>query len=88
MKITYERWIVESNKLDKAMKEASKALKVFPKGEMGLTPDHIKATPEYKAAKLTYDQAFHMVRYINQVAPAAWLKRKARDRRAAMCKPI
>lgn len=39
------------------MMQASKALKVFPKGNMGLTPDAVKQSPEYKAAQAAYRTA-------------------------------
>lgn len=45
----------------------SKALQVFPRGPMGLTPDHIKASPEFRAAKLAFDRAFATERAFNSV---------------------
>jgi hypothetical protein len=36
------------------MMEASKALRAFPKGNMGLTPDAVKFSHEYQAAIRTY----------------------------------
>jgi len=36
------------------MMVASKALKAFPKGTMGLTPDAVKFSPEYQGALRTY----------------------------------
>lgn len=48
-------------------------LKKFPKGPMGLTPDSIKSTPEWKAAKQQSDKAFQELRALN-----AWIA-KARN---------
>ena len=46
---------------------ASAALKTFAKGAMGLTPDAIKASPEYQAAKREYVAAFAALRLRNSV---------------------
>lgn len=47
---------------------ASKALQAFDslgKSSMGMTPDHIKAIPEYQAAKKAYDISFNNLRNFN-----------------------
>jgi hypothetical protein len=46
---------------------ASTALKTFAKGAMGLTPDAIKASSEYQAAKREYAAAFAALRLRNSV---------------------
>ena len=51
--------------LDQRVEQASQALKVFERGEMGLTPDHVKATPEFKKAKSEFDKAFRALRSFN-----------------------
>lgn len=81
MKLSFDKWLAERNKLYSMMELFSKELQQFPKSDMGLVPDHIRITDTYKKAKLNYDQAFHMVRYINSVAPKEWL-RKARKPKA------
>ncbi|QDJ96225.1 hypothetical protein Xoosp13_38 [Xanthomonas phage Xoo-sp13] len=43
----------------------SAELQKFPKGPMGLTPDHVKATPEFKFAKYVFDLAFKKLREFN-----------------------
>lgn len=53
---------------EKAWKAASAALKAIPgvgSGPMGLTPEHIRLSPEYRAAKTAYDRAFQAVRAEN-----------------------
>jgi len=45
--------------------QTSAALRSFPKGPMGLTPDAVKASPEYCAAKAAYDAAFNRLRTFN-----------------------
>ncbi len=44
---------------------ASKAMQQFPRGPMGLTPDAVKATPEWRAAKQRLDRAFARLRAFN-----------------------
>lgn len=53
--------------LSNATREASKNLKKYDKhkNELGLTPDHIKATSEWKKDKAAYDTAFHNERKFN-----------------------
>lgn len=53
-------------KLESDVHRASLALKVFPRGITGLTPDSVKATPEWKAAKNAYNVAFEILRQFNQ----------------------
>lgn len=50
------------------VRAASDALKQFPRGPMGLTPDHVKFSPEFRAAKRRYDAAFARLRAVNSVA--------------------
>lgn len=48
------------------VKRTGDALEVFPKnGPMGLTPDHVRATPEFRAAKQAFDIAFANLRAFN-----------------------
>ena len=51
-------------------KRAGAALKAFPKGRFGLTPDAVKASPEWQAAKRNLDQAFANLRAFNSRKPA------------------
>lgn len=37
----------------------------FPRNLMGLTPDYVKAIPEYKRLKAEYDAAFRKLREFN-----------------------
>jgi phage-related protein (TIGR01555 family) len=43
----------------------SETLRAFPRGEMGLTPDHVKSSPEYKTAKVNYEAANTKMRNFN-----------------------
>lgn len=44
---------------------ASARLKMFPKLPNGLTPDDVKTSPEYRAAKADWNRAFAKLRKIN-----------------------
>jgi len=54
--------------LERATREASARLDEIrgtERGVMGLTPDHIKRTPEWKEARRLYDVAFQALRKFN-----------------------
>ena len=65
--------LYDAAKQSKAMLEASldaanKALKAFDsygKSAFGLTPDSVKAMPEFKQAKANFDKAFAELRNFN-----------------------
>lgn len=44
---------------------ASKMLTRFPRGLMGMVPDDVKATPEFKQARAEYERIFQTVRRFN-----------------------
>lgn len=46
---------------------AEVALRAFPVGPMGLTPDAVKVTPEFRAAKKAFDASFAKLRAFNAV---------------------
>ncbi len=54
----------------KRYKAAGKAMNGFPKGPLGLTPDHVKSTPEWQAARQEYQAAFAALRKINSLKGA------------------
>jgi hypothetical protein len=58
-------------KLEEEVDRTSKELKKFPKGPTGMTPDDVKATPEWQAAKRNYGQAFAKLREFNSKKCAA-----------------
>lgn len=63
--MTYDEARAKQNELWDAVKTASGVLKGFPKLSNGLTPDRIKFSAEYRAAKATYDAAFRRLRDFN-----------------------
>ena len=46
-------------------KRTGAALKAYPKTAIGLTPDAVKASPEYKLAKQAHSRAFAALRAFN-----------------------
>lgn len=67
----------KQNAIDARLTAASKAMEVFPKGAMGLTPDAVKATPEWKKAKAELDRAFKELQRFN----AHFVKKFAKELR-------
>ncbi len=62
---------------------ASQALRAVPgisSGAMGLTPDHVKASLDYRVARLRYDTARERLRKFNVLFQRAFKKEIARDR--------
>ena len=59
--------IAQQELLYTEMYAAAKALRVYygHRSPIGLTPDSIKALPEWKAAKAAYEQAFQKLRAFN-----------------------
>lgn len=73
----------EHAQIEQEVDAASDALQVFPRGPMGLTPDAVTATPEYRAAKTRYAKAFARQRAFNEVFTKKFAKelRAERDKR-------
>jgi len=70
--------------LESEVEKAEKALKEFDKygkTEIGLTPDFVKAMPEYKKAKTEFDNAFQVLRKFNQQFVKQFKKEIAKERR-------
>ena len=60
--------IERRNAIEAEVKQHSAALQKFPRennGVVSLIPDHVKASPEYKTAKASYDKAFAALRDFN-----------------------
>lgn len=62
---TYAEAKAVRDAIDAEGREAGKVLNAFPKGAMNLTPDAVKATPEWKAAKARSDALFQKLRTFN-----------------------
>jgi len=80
---------VAKQHLDNECTAASEALNAVPgigSGPMGLTPDAVRATPEYRTAKAAFDAAFAALRDFNgkfnkQFAAELRAERRARDQK-------
>jgi hypothetical protein len=55
----------ETRALEARVDSASKALQAFPRGPLGMIPDEVKRTPEYRAARAEFDAAFSALRRHN-----------------------
>jgi hypothetical protein len=53
------------DQLEAESQRTGRVMDSFPKGTMNMTPDHVRATPEWKAAKAASDQAFQAYRNFN-----------------------
>jgi len=80
MKFTYEQAKARADELDAASKAAGAILNAFPKGAMGMTPDDVKARPDYVAAKAAFERAFAAQRNFNRLYTVAFKQERARDR--------
>lgn len=58
-----EMSVVLNNRVD----ATGEVLRQFPKGPMGLTPDAVRAMPEWQAAKRAFDLAFSHLRSFNAI---------------------
>jgi len=61
----FEKAKAIKERLEKEYATTGAALKKFPRGPTGLTPDAIKASPEWKAARAANDKAFSQLRSFN-----------------------
>ena len=61
-------------------KAATEVLQSFPKGAMGLTPDHVKFSPEFCAANAAFHAAFMNERRFNAWYTKAFKKELLQDR--------
>ncbi len=62
-------------------KQYGEVLNAFPKGPLGLTPDHIKFSPAYRQAKAKFDAAFAQERRINAYLSKHFKKELQQERR-------
>lgn len=79
---TFAEAKAEHDRLDREFHEAGEALRAFPRGQMGLVPDAVRATPAYRAAKTRSDKAFAALRKFNQTFVRTFAKELRAERRA------
>lgn len=83
---TYEQAKAHQDSLYSLLNANSSALQAFPKGAMGLTPDSVKASREFKLAKTEYEVVFQAVRKFNAVFTKQYRKEIAAARMAKYAK--
>ncbi len=80
--MTYQEAKDQANKLYTQVEVAGRALEVFPTGPLGLTPDAVKATQEYRAARAAYAAAFQTLQRWNRWYVKAYWQELAAERAA------
>ena len=63
--MNFEAVKARRDEIDAANREHSKALNAFPRMSNGLTPDNVKFSPAYRAAKAEYDASAEALRRVN-----------------------
>lgn len=61
----YEQYRGLKEALQLEVSQTSKAMRAFPRGPMGLTPDDVRASAEYQDARRKSDTAFERLRKFN-----------------------
>lgn len=80
--MTYAEAKATAANIDAEVSAAEVALRSFPAGPMGLTPDSVRVTPEYRAAKLAFDKSFAKLRAFNGTFTKTFAKEIREERRA------
>ena len=77
---------IESKNFRKSLEDAcetsGRELRKFTRGLMGLTPDNVKATPEWKSARHGFDIAFSKLRQFNRTFTKAFKREILAERNA------
>lgn len=84
---TYEQAKARQLELEAQLKRTSGELRSVPgvgSGAMGLTPDAVKRSAPYQAAKRAYDSAFAALRSFNGDYVRRYRREIAADRRARL----
>ena len=78
----YDMAKAHGEKLNAEYKRTAGIMNAYPKGPMGLTPDHIKATPEWQANRQAAKAAFQALRNHNAQMSKYFKKEMKADRDA------
>lgn len=76
----FDSALAEKLRLESECETFSRAMQRFPRGPTGLTPDHVKESPEFQQAKRAFDASFRRLRDFN----AIFLKKFKKEYRAYM----
>lgn len=77
----FQAWYKKQQELEKMQDNASKSLRKFPTGDMGLVPASVKKTSAFKKAKADYNAIAKALGKHNKSAPKKWLKMASDIRR-------
>lgn len=61
------RWEVDRDDLERQRRRLGDLLRAMATGPSGLTPDAVKATPEWRGLRLAASQAFGRLQAVNQI---------------------
>lgn len=79
---TYNEAKAARDSAEERLKIASLVLGNYPKGVMGLTPDAVRASPQWQKDKAEYNAAFAALREINGVIVKKFRKEYHSERNA------
>ena len=82
--MTFAEAKASAAKIETEVSAAEVALRTFPVGPMGLTPDAVRVTPEYRVAKLAFDKSFAKLRAFNGAFTKTFAKEIREERRSRM----
>lgn len=80
--MTYDEAKATRDQIEAEVVRLARVLGAFPRTALGLTPDHIKASVEYRTAKAAFDAAFHRQRVFNFAFVKTFKREIAAERRA------
>lgn len=63
--MTFEEATIAADALYRELNATSRALQKYPQGAMGLTPDEVKFSPDFRRDKAAFDAAFKKLRAFN-----------------------
>ena len=78
--MNYEEAKLHKQELERISDINGNKLNSFEKGEMGLTPDHIKVLPEFQIAKREFDKSFAELRKFNEYFVKTFKKESLKER--------
>lgn len=79
---TFAEAKLEADRLYAEVQRTSAALNAFPRNAIGLVPQVVRMSPEYRAAKTAYDQAFAALRDFNAGYTKTYKRELAAERKA------
>ena len=78
----FDKRYTELEKKQDAANAALKKAKGTERGNMGLTPDHVKKSPKFQKAKADYERTTNEIKKFLRGVPREYLSKRAKARRA------